>query len=117
VNARVFSEIVGVSAFVSIGAVVFVVKFFAGLLGRFGPVDLSSEGMGEVAAESILAVSHVVVDAGIKAPVDMFFATVLLAFAFFDCKVLVGAEVLDHFKLTFQFLVLQEFFVVHVFVD
>ena len=114
-NAGVFSEIVGVSALVSIGAVVFVVKFFAGLLGRFWPVDLSPKGMGEVAAESILTVSHIIVDAGVKAPVDVFFATVLLAFAFFDCKVLVGAEVLDHFKLTFQLLVLQEFFVVHVF--
>ncbi len=116
-NTWVFSEVVGVSALAAIGAVVFIVKFFAGLLGWFWPVDLSSEGMGKMAAESIFTVSHVVVDARVKTSVDVFFATVFLAFAFFDCKILVGAEVLDHFELTFKFLILKEFFVVHVFVD
>lgn len=116
-DAGVFSEIVGVSALVAIGAVVFVVDFFAGLFGGLWSVDLSSEGVGEVAAESIFTVSHVVMNAGVKASVDVFFATVFLAFAFIDCKVLVGAEVLDHFELAFEFFILEEFFVVHVFVD
>ena len=70
-----------------------------------------------MAAKSILAVSHVVMDAGVKASVDVFFATVFLSFAFFDGKILVSAEVLDHFELAFEFLVLEEFFVVHAFVD
>jgi hypothetical protein len=116
-DAGVFSEVVGVSALAAIGAVVFVVEFFAGLLGGFGSVDLSSEGVGEVTAESIFTVSHVVMDAGVKASVDVFFATVFLSFAFFDGKILVSAEVLDHFELAFEFLVLEEFFVVHAFVD
>ena len=117
VDARVFSQVVGVSALVPIGAVVFVVQLLAGLLGWFGPVNLSSESVGEVAAESVLAVSSVVMNAGVKASIDVFFTTVLFTFAFFDCKVLIGAEVLDHFELAFEFLVLEEFFVVHFFVD
>ena len=116
-DARVFSQVVGVSALVPIGAVVFVVQLLAGLLGWFGPVNLSSESVGEVAAESVLAVSSVVMNAGVKASIDVFFTTVLFTFAFFDCKVLIGAEVLDHFELAFEFLVLEEFFVVHFFVD
>ena len=116
-NTWVFPEVVGVSALAAIGAVVFIVKFFAGLLGGFWPVDLSSQGMGKVTAESIFAVSHVVVDARVKTSVDVFFSTVFLAFAFFDCKILVGAEVLDHFELAFEFFILKEFFVVHFFVD
>ena len=114
-DAWIFSEIVGVSALVSIWAVVFVVELFAALLGRFWSVDLSSEGVGEVAAEAVFAVSHVVVDAWVKASVDVFFATVFLAFAFFDGKVLIGAKIFDHFELAFEFLILEEFFVVHFF--
>lgn len=116
-DAGVFSEVVGVSAFVSVGAVVFVVEFFAGVFGGFGSVDLSFEGVGEVAAESVLAVSHVVMNAGVEAAIDVFLAAVFLSFAFFDCEVLVGTEVFDHFQFAFQLFVFQELLVVHSFVD
>lgn len=116
-DAGVLSEIVGVSALGAIGAVVFVVEFFAGVFGGFGSVDLSFEGVGEVAAESVLAVSHVVVDAGVETPIHVFLAAVLVALAFLHCKVLVRTQVLDHFQLAFQLLVFQELLVVHPFVD
>jgi hypothetical protein len=70
--------------------------------------------MGEMAAESIFAVSHVVMDAWVKASINVLFATVFLSFAFFDGKVLVGTEVLEHFELTFKLFVLEKFFVVHL---
>lgn len=68
-----------------------------------------------MAAESVFAVAHVVMDAWVKASVDVLFATVFFTFAFFDCKVLVGAKILDHIELAFEFFVLEEFFVVHFF--
>lgn len=67
-----------------------------------------------MAAEAILAVSSVVVNTGIKASIDMLFATILFSLAFFHREVLVGTEVLDHFELIFKFLKLEEFFVVHL---
>ena len=93
-DARVFSEVVGVSALAAIGAVVFVVEFFAGLLGGFGSVDLSSEGVGEVTAESIFTVSHVVMDARIEATIDVSFSAwgnSLLFCALFNCEILICA--------------------------
>ncbi len=67
-----------------------------------------------MAAESVFAVAHVIVDAWIKASIDVLFITVLLSFAFFNREVLIGTKVLDHFEFTFQFFVLEEFFVVHL---
>jgi hypothetical protein len=54
-----------------------------------------------MAAESVFAVSHVVMDAWIKASIDVLLAAVFFAFAFLNRKVLVSAKVLNHFKLTF----------------
>lgn len=114
VDTWVFSEVMWISAFGAIGAIVFVIKFFAGLFRGFGSLDLSSESVWEMAAESVLAVTHVVVDAWIKASIDVLFVTVLLSFALFNWKVLLGAKVLDHFELAFKFFELKEFFVVHL---
>ncbi len=62
-----------------------------------------------MAAESVFTVDHVVIESWMKASIDMFLATVFLAFVFFDRKVLVSTNVLNHIKLTFQFFVLDEF--------
>lgn len=66
-----------------------------------------------MAAEAVFAVTHVIMDAWIKASVDVFLAAVFFAFAFLNGKVLVGAKVLNHFKFSFKLFVLEEFFVVH----
>jgi hypothetical protein len=60
---------------------------------------LSLDGVGKEAVEPILAVSHVEVDAGIVAPINMGFAT--LARTLIDCKVLFRTEILYCLKLTF----------------
>mgnify|MGYP006876293707 FL=1 len=78
---------------------------------------MSFKSVREMAAESVFTVAHVVMDAWIKASIDMFLATVFFAFAFFDRKVLVGTKVLYHIEFTFKFFILEEFFVVHFFVD
>jgi len=115
INTWILSEIVRVSTFVSIWAVVFIIKLFASLFSWFWSVNLSSKSVRKVTAKSIFAVSHVVMNTWIKASVDVLFAAVFFTFAFFDCKVLISANILDHFKLTFEFFVLKEFFVVHFF--
>lgn len=101
------------SAFRSGGTIVFIVQLFAGLFSWFRSINLSFKSVREMAAESVFTVAHVVMDAWIKASIDMFLATVFFAFAFFDRKVLVSTKVLNHIKFTFKFFVLEEFFVVH----
>lgn len=101
VDTWVFSEIVWESTFGSGGTVVFIIQLFAGLFRWFRSIDLSFEGVWEMAAESVFAVPHVVMDAWIKASIDVLLAAVFFAFAFLNRKVLVSAKVLNHFKLTF----------------
>lgn len=66
-----------------------------------------------MAAESVFAVAHVIMNAWIKASVDVFLATVFFAFAFLNGEVLIGAKVLNHLKFSFKLFVFEEFFVVH----
>lgn len=103
----------GVFALVSGGAIVFVVEFFAGFLGWLWPGDLSLEGVREVAAEAILAVAHIVVNAGIETSFDMILALGLVALI--NSEVLVGTKVLDHLDLLLESFILEEFFVIHGF--
>lgn len=114
VNAWILSKIMWKSALWSSRTVVFIIQLFAGLFRWFRSIDLSSESVRKMATESIFAIAHVIMDAWIKASVDMFLATVFFAFAFFNWKVLVGTKVLNHFKFTFKFFILEEFFVVHL---
>jgi hypothetical protein len=74
VYARLCAEIVGKSAFVALGAVVLVIEFAAEFLGWFWFDDLPFDGVGKKAVESVLAVAHVEVDAGVVAAFDMGFA-------------------------------------------
>ena len=78
---------------------------------------MSFKSVRKMAAESVFAIAHVVMDAWIKASIDMFLVIVFLAFAFFDRKVLVGTKVFYHIEFTFKFFLLEEFFVLHFFVD
>ena len=99
----------GKSASVALGAVVIVVKFAANFLGRLGLNDLSFDGMGKKAVEAVFAVSHIEVNAGVEASIDMLLATlgslrslrIRSSRAFIHCKVLVGAQSLDVFQLHF----------------
>lgn len=81
------------------GAVVLEVELLADFLGGFWLDDLSLDGVGEEAVESVLAVSHVEVDAGVVAAVHMGFAA--LAGALADGEVLLGTEVFYGLQLGF----------------
>ncbi len=74
---------------------------------------MSLEGVREMATESIFAVAHVVMDAWVKASIDVLLTAVFISFAFFNSEVLVGAKVLDHLEFAFKLFILEEFFVVH----
>ena len=75
--------------------------------------------MREEAVESVLAVSHVEVNAGIEASFNMEFAALLAvlsvgALALADCEVLVGAKGLNILKFCFEPFIFQKFLVVHL---
>jgi hypothetical protein len=60
---------------------------------------LSFDGVGKKAIESILTISHIEMNAGVIASINMGFPT--LARALINCKILLRAEVLYCLKLTF----------------
>ena len=68
--------------------------------------------MGEVATESVFAVSHVIMNAGIETPIDVCFLRVSFA-ALINYKILVCAEIFSHFEFAFEFFILEKFLVVH----
>jgi hypothetical protein len=64
---------VRVFASIAKGTIIFVVQLFADFLGWLWLDDLSFDGVGEKAVESVFAVAHVEVDAGVIASVNMRF--------------------------------------------
>lgn len=93
------------AALIALRAVVFVVELAADLFGGLGLDNLALDGVREKAVKSILAVSHVEVDAGIEASIHMKFAAFGFGLsrsrAFIHCEVLVCTQVLDSLKLLF----------------
>jgi len=67
--------------------------------------------MGEETVESVLAVAHVEMYAGVVAAVDV--GLTALAGALIHCEVLLRAKVFYRLQLGFQTLVFQELLVVH----
>lgn len=108
------AEVMRKAAFVSLGTVVLIIEFAADVFGGFGLDDLSFDGVREEAIEAVLAVAHVVVNAGVEGAVDVVLVADGVAGALVDCEVLFRAEVLDVFQFEFQPFVLHEFLVVHV---
>jgi hypothetical protein len=100
-DAGFAAEVVGKAALVALGAVVLVVEFTADVFGGFGFDDLSFDGVGEEAIEAVLAVAHVVVDAGVAGAFDVVLVAEGVVGAFVDGEVLFGAEVLDVVQLEF----------------
>ena len=94
-------------------AKVFIVKLFTCLRVGIGSYDLPPDGVGKVAVEAIFAVAHVVVNAGVKASIDVFLATFLRVFALIDSEILLPTVTFDHLELVFEPLVLHELLVVH----
>jgi hypothetical protein len=90
---------VGKFASVSLGAVVFVVEFSANLFGGFWANDLPANGVGEETVEAVLAVSHVEMNAGIVASIDVISVALGGVRALVDCKVLICAVVLHEVQL------------------
>ena len=88
------------------GAVVVIVEFSANILGWFWADDLPLDGVGEEAVEAVLAISHVEVNAGVVAAIDMdlttFWALLTIGgLTLADCKVLICTKILDLFQLSF----------------
>ena len=101
VHAGLASEVVGKLAFVALGTVVLIVQLAADFLGGFGAHDLALDGVREEAVEAVLAVSHVEMNAGVEAAIDVLFAAAGRVGAFIDCEVLVRTEVLDRVEFGF----------------
>lgn len=95
VVARVLLEVVAEPTFSSHGAEVLIVKFFAGVLGGLWSSDLSTDVVGEVAVEAVLAVPSEVVDAGVVASLHMALSAFGGVLAFVYGEVLLGAETDD----------------------
>ena len=109
----------GKAALVALGAIVLIVKLPADIFGGFWLDDLSLDGVREKAIEAVLAVTHVEVNAWVEAPFNMELATLLAdlsvgALAFADGKVLISTKTFNLLKFSFESLVLQELFVVHL---
>lgn len=106
VDAGLIAEVMGKATLVTLGAVVIVVELSADILCWLGSDDLPLDGVREEAVEAVLAVAHVEVNAGVVASVDVDLSTLrillpVLALALADCKVLVGAKILDLLQLSF----------------
>lgn len=99
-DTGILSQIMRVSAFAAILTEVFIIELFAGIFIWLWSGDLSLQGVREVTTEAVFAIAQVVVDAGVETSVDMGFAAFSFI-AFIDSEVLVGAEVFNHFELTF----------------
>lgn len=95
VNASLASEIMRKLAFVALRTVVLIVQLPADFLSRLRAHDLPLDGVGKEAVEAVLAVSHVEMNAGVKAAIDVLLATLGRVGTFIDCEVLVRTEVLD----------------------
>ena len=96
----------GEATFVAIGTVVFVIEFSADVFIGLRPDDLSFDGVRKEAVETVFAVAHVEVDAGVETSVYVIFSTFgrllsLRMWAFVDCKVLICAESFDGFQFVF----------------
>jgi hypothetical protein len=86
---------VGVLAFAAAWTIVFEIQFFASLFGWLWSGYLPFEGVGKVAAEAIFAVSHIIMNAWIETSIYVSLSTI--SFAFIDSKVLISANILNHF--------------------
>jgi hypothetical protein len=98
---------VGKATLVALGTVVFVVQFAADFLGGFGLDDLPLDGVRKKAVETVFAVAHIEVNAGVVATINMCFSALgrhiesLSSCAFTHCEELVGAKSLDTLQLVF----------------
>jgi hypothetical protein len=111
IDTGLASEVVGELASIAQWTIIFVIKLLADLLGGLWLDDLSFDGMREETVESVLAVAHVEMDAGVVAAVDVGFTA--LAGALIHCEVMLRAKVFYGLQLCFQTLVFQELLVVH----
>jgi hypothetical protein len=84
-----------VLAFISDGAVVFVIQFFAGFLCRLRLDDLSLDRVGEQTIEAVFAIAHVIVDAGVEASINMLFFTNFLM-TFVNSEILFRTHIFYH---------------------
>ena len=98
-HARLLTQIVRVSAFVSKRAKIFEIEFFADVFGGFWLDNLALDRVREEAVEAILAVTHVEVDAWIEASVHMVLAAFLRVVTFIHCEILVRTEILHRLQL------------------
>jgi hypothetical protein len=76
------------TTFISLGAIVLIIQPTTYIFGRFGLDNLSFDVMRKETIESILAVPHIIMNAGIDGSVNMISVANGLIGAFVDSKVL-----------------------------
>lgn len=113
-DAGLTPEVVAKLALVPLGTVILVIELAADVLGGLRADKLSLDGVGEEAIESVFAISHVEMNAGVEAPLHVGLGALPGVVALVDREVLVRAEVLNHLQLRFQALVFEELLVVHL---
>ena len=89
-DAWVSFKVVGIAAFSSHWTIVFVVQFLADLFFWLRTDNLAAKTMRKVTVVAILTVTCEIVDAWIKASIDVGFTTLLRTGAFLESKVLMA---------------------------
>lgn len=101
VDTRLTPEVVAELTLVPQGTVVLIIQLAADLLGRLRSNQLSLDGVGEEAIESVFAITHVEMNAGVEAALHVGLGALPSVVALVDREVLVRAEVLNHLQLRF----------------
>ena len=96
----------GKTTFVALRTIVLVVKLSANVFGWLRSNNLPFDRVRKKTVEAVLAVSHVEMDAWVKASLYVQFSTFSTLLggssrAFIDCEVLVSTQIFDALKLTF----------------